>query len=119
MIRDINTATEALADAIWWFKGFAAARPPSMDEGSGEHVSLEGKLREVRQFLNALEEARFRRLGDEKAIVIAYAEFERFVDAARPDATWQDLKSASDTAKAILEAYRHEAESARNLNIPF
>ncbi|QTH19750.1 hypothetical protein HRJ34_15385 [Rhizorhabdus wittichii] len=119
MIRDIEQAHAALADAIWWLKGFAAARPASIDEGAGEHRQMEARLQDVRNWLHSLTTGSFRRLGDEKAIVMTYAEFERFVDAARPAATWDDLKLASDTAKTILDAYRDEATRSRGLEIPF
>ena len=119
MIRDIEQAHAALADAIWWLKGFAAARPPSIDEGSGDHVVMENRLQEVRNWLHSLAQGSFRRIGDEKAIVMTYAEFERFIDAARPQATWEDLNLAAETGRTILAAYRDEAARSRNLDIPF
>ena len=118
VIRNIEVANEALADAIWWFKGFAAARPPAMDEGSGEHVALENKLREVRQFLHSIDRASIRRLGEETAIVLSFAEFERLVDAVRVPRP-AEMQAAIDTIETVLAQYRIEEQSARSLDTPF
>lgn len=118
MIRNIQAADDALADAIWWFKGFAAARPPAMDEGSGEHVALEGNLKEVRHFLNSINRASIRRLGEETAIVLTFAEFERLVDAVRVPRP-AEIQAAISTVEAVLSAYQTEEQSARNLDAPF
>jgi hypothetical protein len=118
MIRDIQGADDALADAIWWFKGFAAARPASIDEGSGEHVALEGKIREVRAFLTSVNRASIRRLGEETAIVLTFAEFERLVDAVRVPRP-KEIKDAIETVEKVLAEYRMEEHSARNLDAPF
>jgi len=118
MIRNIEAANEALADAVWWFKGFAAARPPAMDEGSGEHIALESKLQEVRHFLNSINRASIRRLGEETAIVLTFAEFERLVDAVRVPRP-AEIQSAINTVEAVLAEYRVEESSARDLDAPF
>lgn len=118
IIRDIEMAREALADALWWFKGFAAARPPSIDEGSGEHVALENQIREVRNFLGSINRASIRRLGEETAIVLTFAEFERLVDAVRVPRP-AEMQAAIDTVEAVLAEYRIEEASARNLDVPF
>ena len=118
MIRDIEGARDALADAIWWLKGFAAARPASIDEGSGEHVSLENKISEVRAFLASINRASIRRLGEETAIVLTFAEFERLVDAVRVPRP-AEMQAAINTVEAVLAEYRMEEQSARNLDAPF
>lgn len=118
IIRNIEAASEALADAIWWFKGFAAARPPAMDDGSGEHVALEGQLLEVRQFLHSINRASIRRMGEETAVVLSFAEFERLVDAVRVPRP-AEIQAAANTIEAVLAEYRSEEASARNPDIPF
>lgn len=118
MIRDIESADAALADAIWWLKGFAAARPASVDEGSGEHLSLESKVREVRAFLNSVNRASIRRMGEETAVVLSFAEFERLVDAVRVPRP-KEIKDAIETVEKVLAEYRMEEHSARNLDAPF
>lgn len=118
MIRDIETAREALADAIWWFKGFAAARPASFDEGWGEHLTLENQMREVREFLSSINRASIRRLGEESAIVLTFPEFERIVDAVRVPRP-AEIQAAINTVETVLAEYRHEEQSARNPDAPF
>lgn len=119
MIRDIEQAHAALADAIWWLKGFAAARPSDVDEGAGEHRHMEARLQDVRNWLHSLTTGSFRRLGDERAIVLTYGEFERLVDASRPGSTRADIELAGETVRTVLDAYRDEAMRSRNLDIPF
>lgn len=119
MIRDIETAREALADALWWFKGFAAARPASIDEGAGEHLNLERKIGEVRRFLNSVNRASIRRLGEETAIVLSFAEFERLVDAVRVPRL-AETATAIQTIEKVLAEYRAEDAAFRNADhIPF
>lgn len=118
VIRSIDAANEMLADAIWWFKGFAAARPPAMDEGAGEHVVLESQLREVRLFLDSINRASIRRLGEETAIVLTFAEFERLVDAVRVPRS-AEMQAAINTVEQVLAEYRIEEESSRSLDVPF
>lgn len=118
-IRDIETAREALADALWWFKGFAAARPPAIDEGAGEHRDLEAKIGEVRSFLSRINRASIRRLGEETAIVLSFAEFERLVDAVRVPRFAETLM-ATQTIETVLAEYQaEEAAFRRGDHIPF
>lgn len=119
MIRDVEEAREALADAVWWLKGFAAARPPSIDEGAGEHRELEAKLGEVRRFLSRINRADVRRLGEETAIVLSFAEFERLVDAVRVPRLAETV-AATQTIEKVLAEYRAEDDAARRGDdIPF
>lgn len=122
MIRDLERAHAPLADAIWRFKGFDAARPPASihDGPTSEAGSLALQLREVREFLNDLADGRIRRLGDEKAVVLTYAEFDVLVDSIRPDATERDRKRAERVADVVLNALLDEARDTRNRSeIPF
>lgn len=119
MIRDIEAARDAIADAVWWFKGFAAARPASIDEGAGEHRELEAKLGKVRHFLSRINRADVRRLGEETAVVLSFAEFERLVDAVRVPRLGETAM-AIQTIEKVLAEYRAEDEAARRGDdIPF
>ncbi|AJA07417.1 hypothetical protein SKP52_02410 [Sphingopyxis fribergensis] len=119
MIRDIEAAREALADALWWFKGFAAARPASIDEGAGEHLDLERKIGEVRNFLTSVNQASIRRMGEETAVVLTFAEFERLVDAVRIPRL-AETQIAIQTIEQVLAEYREEEHAARRGDeIPF
>lgn len=113
MIRDIETARDRLADALWWFKGFAAARPASIDEGAGEHLHLEAALRDVRDLLSRINAGKTRRLGDHTAIVLTYAEFERLVDAVKsPEAA--EMVAAGLVIEKVMKDYRAEHDEARH-----
>ncbi|MGR4893381.1 hypothetical protein ACIPPQ_20345 [Sphingopyxis sp. LARHCG72] len=119
MITDIETARDKLADAIWWLKGFAAARPASIDEGAGEHLRLESELTEVRVFLTNINNASIRRMGEETAVVLSFAEFERLVDAVRVPRL-HETQIAIRTIEQVLAQYRDEEKAARRGDeIPF
>lgn len=118
-IRDVQTASDRLADAQWWFKGFAAARPASIDEGSGEHTFLERQIAEVRAFLHRISTGKIRRMGDDTAIVLTYAEFERLVDAVKsPEAA--EMVAAGLVIEKVVKEYRAEHAEARHAQtVPF
>lgn len=119
MIRDIEAARDALADAVWWLKGFAAARPASIDEGPGEHRDLEAKLGEVSTFLASINRASIRRLGEETAVVLSFAEFERLVDAVRLPRLAETI-AATQVIEQVLAEYQAQDRAARNSSdIPF
>ncbi|GEM70982.1 hypothetical protein SAQ01S_07480 [Sphingomonas aquatilis NBRC 16722] len=113
---DMQDARDKLADALWWMRGFAAAA-----EGRGTERDIAAKLSDVHAYLGDVQNGRLRRLGEETAIVLTFAEFERLVDAARvPDA--REITSAKQTIEAVLAEYRREDEQARrsrNDQIPF
>lgn len=117
-IRDAEIARDKLADALWWLRGFSAAAETGVDEAAHR---LAEELSEVREYINALQHGNVRRLGDEKAIVLTYGEFERLVDASRTGAVREDLADAQRTVHEVLNEYRREAEQARksNLDLPF
>lgn len=119
MITDIETARDKLADAIWWLKGFAAARPASIDEGAGEHLRLESQLNDVRAFLTHINNASIRRMGEETAVILSFAEFERLVDAVRVPRQGE-VMVARQVIEDVLAQYRAEDLAARRGDeIPF
>ena len=119
-IGAVKDADNALADMVWWIKGFCAARPPSVDESDGAHLTLRDQLGEVRRWLGKVERAEVRRLGEETAIVLRFGEFEQIYDAlAHPSGTLEDRLMARHMVKAILAEYQREDASARNPDVPF
>jgi len=110
-IRDAEIARDKLADALWWLRGFSAAAETGTDEVAHR---LAEELADVREYINELQYGAVRRIGDEKAVVLTYAEFERLVDACRPDAHREDLNLAHTTIRAVLKQYGEEAQRARD-----
>jgi hypothetical protein len=115
-IRDIETARDRLADALWWLRGFSAAAVAGPDEVADR---LATEISEVREYLNEMQRGSVRRLGDEQAIVLSYAEFEHLVDAARPGAAREDLSLASTTIHKVLAEYAAEKQRANDDKFPF
>lgn len=122
MIRDIEAARDALADALWWMKGFAAAQTDQTSMGAIEARDMENKIGDVRRFLNEVNHATIRRMGEETAIVLSFSEFERLVDAVRVPRL-AETNIAIKTIENVLAEYRAEEkrhrEAQRNPNIPF
>lgn len=116
MIKTVDQAHAALADALWWLKGFAAA-----SEGHSEARAMADDLREARNYLDRIAEGQVRRIGDEKAIVLTYAEFEALYDfVSHLDATEGEKERAVTTVRDVLAQYQREADIARTLpEIPF
>jgi hypothetical protein len=115
MITDIARAGEQIADAIWWFKGFAAANVPAcgMMNPDNDASSLAEQLREIRIFLDRIKDGKVRRLGEEKAIVLTYAEFERIYDyVAHPRAGEAEKADAVLTIRQVLDDYHRERRDA-------
>lgn len=122
MIKSVEHALGVLADGIWWFKGFAAARPPAIDEGCGEHQALENGLREIRLWLARVTEGKVRRLGDDAtgSIVLTYPEFEAIYDfVGHLNSGEAEKERAVSTVRRVIEEYRHEEASATNPEVPF
>lgn len=117
----IKQADDMLADAYWWLKGFAEARQANcvMGEQPGEGADLARKIQEVRSFLERVNEGRIRRLGEETAIVLTFAEWERFCDflLIKPDGI-EERDIASKTARAIHDQYREQEEQYRLSRMP-
>jgi hypothetical protein len=76
-------ADSTLADALWWFRGYAAAR--QTDEHD-QTFGLAEKLRRARQWLSSLASGEKRLVGlheRELGIVLTEGEFEMVYDALR------------------------------------
>ncbi|MBB4859674.1 hypothetical protein HNO88_003003 [Novosphingobium chloroacetimidivorans] len=109
-------ADNALADALWWFRGFRAAQPT---EASDATFDMQSKLLDARNWLKRLAEGKRRVLGlgePEQGIVITYAEFERLYDGLRHGI--EDREVGVATAKQILEEYRAELRGTKP-GVPF
>lgn len=117
VIRDKDQAVASLADAIWWLKGFGAAASSDHEDTV---VQLGASLREVRLWIDSIERGSVRRIGDEKAVVLTYGEFETLLDAflTKPERAHEALLAAS-TVKRVLEQYNLERTSALDLDAPF
>lgn len=113
---DMQDARDKLADALWWMKGFAAASADASTERG-----LVAKLNEVHAYLGDVQQGMVRRLGEETAVVLTFAEFERLVDAVRVPQL-EEIGAAKQTVEPVLAAYQREDQRARrdrNPNIPF
>lgn len=112
-MNDMQEARDRLADALWWMRGYAAA-------GDRDSVAsdLADKLASVHAYLRKVEDGEVRRLGEETAVVMTFAEFERLVDAVRVPQP-QEIKAAAETIEKVLAAYRHEERAATNPDLPF
>ena len=119
-VKTAERAHGVIADMVWWLKGFAAARPPSIDEGDGAHLKLRDDLGEVRQWLARIEQGKTRRIGDEQAIVLTYAEFEVIYDGLRREVGLEERLAARDVVVKVLKEYQREQIDARTCNeLPF
>ena len=110
-MRDMQEARDKVADALWWMRGFAASST------SVVHVDLTDKLTEVNSYLQKVQNGQVRRLGDETAVVMTFAEFERLVDAVRVPRP-EEIKIAIDTINSVLADYTRE-DRRRNQDQPF
>lgn len=127
-----DQALEMLADIAWWFKGFAAARPPSIDEGDGAHLELRDHTRALRLWIVGLVRGNQRRLVIDKdeVILITLRELEEMREGLAPLHDGDALKTENlriveqrqrgwTVAQFITEEYAQEERSANNPNIPF
>ena len=112
----IETADQAhakLADAFWWLRGFEASTTSDHDDIARE---LWTGLRDVREYLNRIASGYVRRIGDEQAIVLTYAEFEAIYDfVGHLNANEEEKGRAVVACRTILDAYQQEARRAREL----
>ena len=112
----------ALADAVWWFKGHAAALPPGE---RGELINLSRKLTNVRNWLCSLAEGDARMIGtDENTIAFAIreVEFEHALDALRHPSTEAERQTAANMLSAAYETVKRErsaAAAAKSKDVPF
>lgn len=112
MINVMQEALDRLADALWWMRGYAAAK-----ENGGTEAALVDKLAAVHTYLRRVEHGEVRRLGEETAVVMTFAEFERLVDAVRVPRE-PEISAAAETIERVLAAYRDE-EMRSNPDVPF
>ena len=123
MIRDHEQADRALADALWWLKGFAAAAPN--EHASNTAAGMAESLRDIRQWLGNLSLGDRRLLGTNErcfAVVLTEHEFEVLVDGLRSDANSNDHAQAANYAAKItnqLTEERKRFNDDRNPEVPF
>lgn len=108
MIRSADHARDVLADALWWLKGFAAAKQDTTAE------SLADGLSELRMWVASMEVGSVCRLGEETGIVLRFCDFEKFIDAIRirPDGKEEHL-AALEVIDRVMAQYRSEERAAR------
>lgn len=122
MIRDHEQADSALADALWWLKGFAAARP---EDHECTAADLADKLRDTRQWLGHLSLGDKRLLGTNErcfAVVLTEHEYEVLVDGLRSDRSSEDHAQAANYAAKITNQLNEERKrfvDDSNPEVPF
>ena len=120
-MSDPTTADDRLADAIWWFKGFAAAHPA---EERGEVAAMAENLRHIRLWLGSLEIGDRRLLGQNEftfACVLTECELEVIIDGLR-STDGPSMLAALEKTQAIYKQFDGERRAllnSRNLEIPF
>lgn len=123
MIRDHEQADNALADALWWLKGFAAAAPN--EHASNTAAGMAESLRDIRQWLGSLSLGDKRLLGTNErcfAVAMTEHEYEVLVDCLRPEARDTDFARAIECAAKITNQLNEERKrfvDDRNPEVPF
>jgi len=110
-----NDVDAALADAIWWFKGYVAASNADVTEG------LVGRLRRGRQWIERLSFGDSRLIGTsehQQAFAITEREFEQVMDALHPRSTKADREIAEAMLRRVHSKVIGE-RSARDPEVPF
>lgn len=108
MINDQERAEGILADALWWFRGFAASAKGANARTAAE---LAENLRETRIWLQRVSTGHQRLLGNnERAFGVALTgyEFEVLVDGLRSEPGSTDHEEALAYAKRIADDLRQE-----------
>jgi hypothetical protein len=129
-IETVQDAFDRLADIVWWMKGFAAARPPAIDESDGSHLSLQDNADKLRIWIYDLASGRQRRLAyrDQERIIITLAELEQMRDGLEPlqeGAAEHNIRIVEQrergylTALNIVSQYAVEERSASDEEVPF
>ena len=119
---DPTTADNALADVLWWLKGFAAANPP---EERGEVAAMAENLRQIRQWLGSLEIGDKRLLGQNEhtfACVVTENELEVIIEGLHVQAPGSDRERSLEKARAIYQQFfgeRRALLNSRNPEVPF
>lgn len=94
-----------LADATWWFAGFAASRG---SEAPAEIADLEAGLRSARLQINRLARGKSRLIGHDEndiAIAITEREFDLISDAFMERATPDEIRAAFDLIVGVRKEY--------------
>ncbi|MFZ5743434.1 MAG: hypothetical protein ACOY7T_03005 [Pseudomonadota bacterium] len=102
-------ADDRIADAIWFFKGMAAA---ARDEDTASQVNaLAESLGEVRRWMADIGDGDQRLLGRHEGdlrVILAEHEFEKMVDAIRGKPTQEDINLALPLIGPICEQLNFE-----------
>lgn len=123
MTDNHETASAALADAIWWFKGYrAGAQQIEAWSMSDPTEGMGDALRGVREWLGQMAQGKRRVLGTDKrslAMVMTEAEFERLFDGLHTHSGEADRALARETAERILNEFRAEWRKQPDEDLPF
>lgn len=112
-------ADNALADAIWWFRGYKASRPT---DDYDQSFDLGGALHSARTWLKRLARGKTRLFGlteREEAVALTYGEFEVLYDALRERATAQDRDLGQELVKRVLDEISVERKADRDDEVFF
>ena len=119
---DSAAADEALADVVWWLKGFQAAQPADpMGAGDTTPGELHRAVSSVRDWLRRLSSGRRRTLvfygstvaGVQDArVVVTEGEIERLHDALREGAPTDERAMARALTTSLLDALSSETKRA-------
>lgn len=110
-------ADSRLADAIWWFKGFAVAtqRRCAMDCDQDPTEGLGESLRSVRNWIDRLSRGSTRLIGTNErtyAIALTEQEFEVLFDGIRSEGNLAEVGHARALAGKILAEFQAEVKAA-------
>lgn len=123
MIRDHEQADSALADALWWLKGFAAAAPN--EHASNTAAGMAESLRDIRQWLGSLSLGDKRLLGTNErcfAVVLTEHEYEVLIAALRSERSSEERADAAHYAAKITNQLNEERKrfvDDGNPEVPF
>lgn len=110
-----DAADSALADAIWWFKGYVAGSSTDVTDG------VIDRLRRARQWIDKLASGDARLIGTderEQAFAITEREFEQIMDALHPRSTKADREIAESMLRRVHSKVTSE-RAPQDLDIPF
>lgn len=122
MIRNQYEADNALADALWWLKGYAAA---ASGEAQDDAQAMAEKLSDARRWLNDLTDGSKRMLGiNERQLAIALTEneYEVIVDGLHDKENSGERLQALEITKPITAQLREERLSliaSQSGEVPF
>lgn len=109
-----------LADAIWWLKGFRAARP---DTDTDPSCDLGSDLLSARIWLRRLALGKSRMLGlsdHTRAVVLTEHEFEVIYDALRIEADAAEQQDGRDQIAKVYQEFTAERKDAgKEEGLPF